>query len=130
MKILVGYDGSNSAKEALRLAKVHARAFGAAVELVTSMFKGTEEEQEEIQKAEKGLDYARSVFEADGVPCTGHLLIRGLSPGEDMVQFAQDNGIDEVIIGVRRRSKVGKLMFGSTAQYVILNAQCPVVCVK
>jgi nucleotide-binding universal stress UspA family protein len=57
-------------------------------------------------------------------------LVRGLRPGEDLVQFAKENGIDEIIIGVRRRSKVGKLVFGSTAQYVILNAPCPVVSVK
>ena len=130
MKILVGYDGSNSAREALRLGKVHASAFGASVEVVTSMFKGTENEQEEIRKAEKGLAYAQSFFEAEGIPCANHLLIRGLSPGEDLVQFAQEHGIGEIIIGVRRRSKVGKLMFGSTAQYVILTAGCPVVTVK
>ncbi|MGW8186758.1 MAG: universal stress protein, partial [Desulfobacterales bacterium] len=57
-------------------------------------------------------------------------LVRGLSPGEDLVQFAKENRIDEIIIGVRRRSKVGKLVFGSTAQFVILNAPCPVVSVK
>ena len=49
------------------------------------------------------------------------------TPGE---RLANENGIDEVIIGVHRRSKVGKLVFGSTAQYVILNAPCPVVAVK
>jgi nucleotide-binding universal stress UspA family protein len=130
MKILVGYDGSNSAKEALRVARKHATAFSAVVEVVTSMHKGTESEQEAIRKAEKGLTYAQSVFEAEGISCQTHLLIRGLSPGEDLVQFAQDHEVGEVVIGVRRRSKVGKLMFGSTAQYVILNAICPVVTVK
>ena len=48
MKILVGYDGSNAAREAVRVAKVHAKAFGASVEVVTSMLKGSEHEQEEI----------------------------------------------------------------------------------
>jgi len=47
-----------------------------------------------------------------------------------MVQFANDTKVSEIIIGVRRRSKVGKLLFGSTAQYVILEAPCPVVAVK
>jgi nucleotide-binding universal stress UspA family protein len=130
MKILVGYDGSSSSKEALRLAKIHARAFGASVEVATSMFKGSEDEQEQIRKAEKGLEYTQSVFQSDDIDCNTHLLIRGLAAGEDLVQFAQEQGADEIIIGVKRRSKVGKLMFGSTAQYVILNAGCPVVSVK
>jgi len=39
MKILVGYDGTNAAKEALNLAKVHAKSFGATVDVVTSMEK-------------------------------------------------------------------------------------------
>jgi nucleotide-binding universal stress UspA family protein len=130
MKILVGYDGSNSAKEAIQVARKHARAFGATVDVVTSMFKGTEDEQEDIRKAEKGLEYAESVFKSDGVDCRTHLLIRGLGPGEDLVQFAREQGAEEVVIGVKRRSKVGKLMFGSTAQFVILNAECPVVSVK
>ena len=54
-------------------------------------------------------------------------MISGLDSGEDIVEFAKQNKADEIIIGIRRKSKVGKLMFGSTAQYVILNAPCPVV---
>ncbi|MEJ2284271.1 MAG: universal stress protein [Desulfobacterales bacterium] len=53
-----------------------------------------------------------------------------MSPGEDLVQFVKDREIDELIVGVKRRSKVGKLIFGSNAQYIILMAPCPVVAVK
>lgn len=130
MKILVGYDGTNSAKEALNLAIDHAKAFSASVDVVTSMQKGTESEREEIEQAERGLEYAKSVFEEKAVTCNTHLLIRGLSPGEDLVEFAAENQVDEIIVGVKRRSKVGKLLMGSTAQYVILQADCPVVTVK
>ena len=49
---------------------------------------------------------------------------------ENIVQFAEENDADLIIVGVRRRSKVGKLMFGSTAQFVILKASCPVMTVK
>lgn len=130
MKILVGYDGTNSAKEALNLAKSHAKAFGATVEVVTSMQTGTESERKVIEQAERGLAYAKSLFEDGGIECNTHLLIRGLSPGEDLVGFANENQIDQIIVGVKRRSKVGKLLMGSTAQYVILQAQCPVITVK
>ena len=130
MKILVGYDGTNSAKEALNLAKSHAKAFGASVEVVTSMQKGTESERKEIEQAERGLEYAKSLFEEDGIDCNTHLLIRGLSAGEDLVEFANENQIDQIVVGVKRRSKVGKLLMGSTAQYVILQAACPVITVK
>jgi nucleotide-binding universal stress UspA family protein len=128
MKILVGYDGTNSAKEALNLAKSQAKAFGASVEVVTSMQKGTE--RKDIEQAERGLEYARSLFEDGGIESNTHLLIRGLSAGEDLVEFANENKIDQIVVGVKRRSKVGKLLLGSTAQYVILQAQCPVVTVK
>jgi nucleotide-binding universal stress UspA family protein len=47
-----------------------------------------------------------------------------------LVEFAGQNEIEEIVISVRRRSKVGKLLFGSTAQCVILTAPCPVVSVK
>jgi len=130
MKILVGYDGSNSGKEALDLAKNHAIAFKGEIDVVTSMIKGTERERKDMDQAKRGLEYAEALFKENNVPCKTHLLIRGLSSGEDLVEFSQENNIDEIIVGVKRRSKVGKLLMGSTAQYVILNSSCPVVTVK
>ncbi len=56
--------------------------------------------------------------------------MRGLEAGEDLVRLAREEEIDEIYIGVKKRSKVGKFIFGSTAQYVILEAPCPVVTVK
>ena len=130
MKILVGYDGTSAAKEALNLAKIHAKKFEATVDVVTSMEKGTEDQREDIEQAERGLEWAKSLFEENNIQCNTHLLIRGLAPGEDLVEFAKENEVDEIIVGVKRRSKVGKLLMGSTAQYVILQAGCPVVAVK
>ena len=71
-----------------------------------------------------------SMFADKGVACKTHLLIRGMAPGEDLIEFAKEAEVDEIIVGVKRRSKVGKLLMGSTAQYVILQAACPVVSVK
>jgi nucleotide-binding universal stress UspA family protein len=130
MNIMVGYDRSNVAKEALVLVKKHAKAFDAKVYLLTALAQGPDLQLEDIQKAEHELERLRISFKEDGIACETHAIISSLSAGEDLVQFAQENGIDEIVIGVRRRSKVGKLLFGSNAQYIILQATCPVVTVK
>jgi len=130
MKIMVGYDRSNVAKEALEIAKKHAKAFDAKVHVLTSLARSPEMEREDIQKAEHELENVRIHFEESGISCKTHAVVSSQSPGEDLVQFAQENDIGEIVIGVKRRSKVGKLLFGSNAQYVILQAPCPVVAVK
>ena len=130
MKIMVCYDGSKSSKEALRVGREHAKAYNGNMIIVSSMLKGTESEKEDIEKAELDLEFEKKACQNEGIDCDTHLLIRGLSAGEDLVQFAEEEMVDEMIIGVRRRSKVEKLVFGSTAQFVILKAHCPVVTVK
>jgi len=86
-------------------------------------------QNQDIIKNEMG-EFLELTWEKDDIPCETHAVVSSLSAGEVLVQFEQDNDIDEIIIGVRRRSKVGKLLFGSNAQYVILQAKCPVVAVK
>ena len=130
MNIMVGYDGSNVAKEAMALAKKHAKAFDGKVYLLNALAQSPDLQLEDIQGAENELERLKHSFVEDGIPCETHAIVSSLSAGEDLVQFAQENEIDEIVIGVRRRSKVGKLLFGSNAQYIILQAPCPVVAVK
>lgn len=127
MKIMVGYDGSEAAKDALELAKKHAVAFKAEIHLVASMTKGTDTKLTGIEKIEHALQYAQDSVKEDNIACEQHLLIRGLTPGEDLVEYVRENGIDAVFVGIHQRSKVGKLLMGSTAQYIILEAPCPVI---
>ena len=130
MKILVGYDGSKVADDVIKLAHEHAKAFKADICIMTSMKQGPELKKKDIDKAESRLEKIKTLFKADDIPCESHASVSFQSPGENLVEFAKNNDIDEIIIGVRKKSKVGKLMFGSTAQYVILKAPCPVVAVK
>jgi nucleotide-binding universal stress UspA family protein len=130
MKILVGYDGTNAAKEAIALAEQHARVFGATVILASSMVGGAEVPRKDFETAENSLEHEKYVLIDKKIPCETIMSVRGLQAGEDLVQLAGERQADEIIIGVRRRSKVGKIIFGSTAQYVVLNAPCPVVTVK
>ena len=130
MNILVGYDGSNPARDALKLAKHRAKASAARVDVVTSMKGAKNSQHDDLQQAELSLEYAKALLEEDNIACETHLLVRGLSPGEDLVQFAEDNQADEIIVGVKKRLKISKLLLGSTAQQVILHAHCPVITVK
>jgi nucleotide-binding universal stress UspA family protein len=130
VNILVAYDGSKAADNALKLAGRYAGAFGAKVHIVTSMKGGHEVPRDDFEKAEKKLSHAGNLVKKEGISCETHLTVRGFEPGEDLIEYAKENRIDQIIVGIKKRSKVGKLVFGSTAQYVILEAPCPVVSVK
>lgn len=130
MKVMVCYDGSKASKSAIELARGQIRQLGGKIVLLTSMVGGSDERAEDIQDAENYLQKIQSELEDEQIACETHLLIRGLSAGEDLVQFALENEMDQIFIGIEKKSKVGKLLFGSTAQYVILEAHCPVVTVK
>jgi nucleotide-binding universal stress UspA family protein len=130
MNILVAYDGTKEAKEAARVSARHAKAFNARIILAYSMVGGPEIPRKEFEQAEKELQTQEITLKEQGIDCESMLSVRGLETGEDIVRIAQEKKAEEIIIGIQRRSKVGKLLFGSTAQYIILNAQCPVVTVK
>lgn len=128
--IIVGVDDSKVTQEVLNIAAKHAKAFGATIVLVTSMKGGADVPRQEFVQGEKVLSKAEAFFQEADIACEAHMSVRGLEPGEDIVKFAQDKKAEQIIIGVKRRSKVGKLLFGSNAQYVILNAPCPVLTIR
>jgi len=130
MKILVGYDGSLAAKAAVDEAKKHALVFKGRVYVVTALVGDSETTTEAIEKAEEELESIKKSLEQDGIPVETHLLIRGLSAGESLVEFAREHQIDEAVVGVKKTSAVGKMIFGSNARFVILHAPCPVLTVK
>ncbi|MFP4035501.1 MAG: universal stress protein [Desulfovermiculus sp.] len=130
MKILVGYTGTVVAQAALALAREHALMFKAHVIIVTSMEGGSSESPEQISQVERDLREAEQFMKDRGVSCETRQLVRGLSPGEDLVQFAQEQAVDLMFVGIRKKSKTQKIILGSTAQYIILKAPCPVTTVK
>jgi nucleotide-binding universal stress UspA family protein len=130
-KILVGYTGTvHGDKTILEIAKKHALAFEAALIIVTSIESVEEQSMDEMKGLEKHLEYVRENMKKAGVTCATRILVRTLNPGEDIVAFAKEEKVDEIMIGIEKKSKVGKLLFGSNAQYVVLEAPCPVVCVR
>ncbi len=53
-----------------------------------------------------------------------------MDPAEDLINVAGEVSADFIVIGLRRRSPVGKLILGSNAQRILLDAPCPVLAVK
>ncbi len=130
MKFLICYDDSDVAGEVLKVAVQRAKAFNGKVYVVTSMKGGPEVPRMDFVRAEENLSQVKAQIEAQGIECEARVSVRGLEPGEDLVQFAKEQNIEEMFVGIKHRSKVGKFVFGSTAQYVILEAPCPVHTVK
>ena len=57
-------------------------------------------------------------------------LARGNDPAQDLIEVAESEGAALIVIGLRRRSPVGKLLLGSNSQTLLLHADCPVLAVK
>ena len=131
MKFMVCYDGSKEAKKALELAREHAKVWGASLEVVNSIMREISLKRSFIEKKEQSLENEiNELLGGSDIPYKVELLIDTLQPEEQMVQFAKKERIDQIFVGIEKKSKVGKLVFGSTAQYMILEAPCPVVSVK
>jgi len=130
MKILVGYNGGEDGRLALSLARDFAKTNNAFVYVVNSMEGGSSEKQSDILKAEQDLDFAKELLTKAGLECEAQQSVRGLSPSEDLVKFAKENEIDQIFLGIRKKSRAQKAILGSTSRDVILKAPCPVTTIK
>jgi nucleotide-binding universal stress UspA family protein len=130
MKFLVAYNGSPESKAALDLAIKHASLFKAKVFRHHLMEGGHSEKPEDIARVNQELKRVRQQLEDTGAEHEVHEMARGLTPGEDIVIFAEENEIDQIFVGIEKKSRTRKLLLGSTAQYIILKANCPVTTIK
>ena len=80
--------------------------------------------------AEQNLDAVAARFAEAGVPVEVRQLPAGTDPADGVVAVATEIGPDVVVIGLRRRTAVGKLIVGSTSQQILLGVDAPVLAVK
>ena len=130
MKLVAAYNGTDESKLALELAKKHARLFNAKLMVVSSSEGGKGEKPEDIRKIKLELDEIQTELKNEGIDGEVNQLARGLSPGEDLVMFVEEKDVDQIYVGIRKKSRTSKLIMGSTAQYIILKAKCPVISIK
>jgi nucleotide-binding universal stress UspA family protein len=130
VKIVVGYIKSDEGQAALDRAIEEAQLRDAQLVVVHSMRGGARDEAEEMIAYREELEHVEERLGTLGVAYEVRELVRGKPAGEDLADFAAEEGADLIVIGLRRRSPVGKLVLGSNAQDVLLKADCPVLAVK
>jgi nucleotide-binding universal stress UspA family protein len=128
--IVVGYVPKPEGHAALRRAAEEAQLRNARLVVVNSHRGGREFDREDAVETEEDLEAIRAELEKAGVEHEIRQLVRGMDPADDLVNVANDVAADFIVIGLRRRSPVGKLILGSNAQRVLLDAPCPVLAVK
>ncbi len=128
--IVVGYVPKPEGRAALRRAAEEAKLRGMRLVVVNSHRGGREFDDADAIESESQLEEVRSTLREAGVEHEVRQLVRGLDPADDLVNVANEVSADIIVIGLRRRSPVGKLILGSNAQRVLLDAPCPVLAVK
>ncbi len=127
--VVVGYIDTAEGRAALQRAVAEARLRSAPLIVVSSQ-RGRDEPEHAPAEDDSELDGIRSGIEAAGVAVTVRRVARGQDPASDLVSIADELAAELIVIGLRRRSPVGKLVMGSNSQQVLLEANCAVLAVK
>ena len=128
MTIVVGYLPTAEGSAALDHAIEEAKLTSSRVVVVNTGHYG--DFSHPNYASAEDIDAVDSQLSDEGID---HEMRRGLdsaSAADAILEAANDTSAELIVIGVRRRSPVGKLFSGSTAQHVLLDADCPVLAVK
>lgn len=128
MEFLVCFDHTQQGLKTLKTAQAHAEVWDADLVVIQTISRKEPLSNRRIQEAEEKL--AEKVAEV--MNSRSHetvLLVDSMRRGEQIVNFAIRENVDQIFLGIEKKSRVDKLIFGSTAQFVILRAPCPVLTV-
>lgn len=128
--VVVGYVPKPEGEAALAAGISEARLRGSKLVVVNSHRGGQEFDGVKARAAEDDMASVLVQLEESGIEHEIRQLVRGFEPAEDLISLAEASGAELLVIGLRRRSPVGKLILGSNAQRVLLDAPCPVLAVK
>jgi nucleotide-binding universal stress UspA family protein len=126
MAIVVGYLSTPEGEAALETAVIEARRRD--VRLVVVMSRRSRPEDHAAIEAE--VDHVRDLLDDAEIAYDVRRTGRNTDAAEALVGAAEELDAELIVIGLRRRSPVGKLFLGSNAQRILLDAPCPVLAVK
>ena len=130
MAIVVGYVATKEGRAALDAASSESRLRNSRLVVINSNRGGKDLDLEEATRYEQELTEIRARLDEAGIEHEVRQLVRGVEPAEDLVKVAEEIDAELIVIGLRRRTPVGKLILGSNAQRILLDAPCPVLAVK
>jgi nucleotide-binding universal stress UspA family protein len=130
MSVVVGFIPTPEGHAAVDAALQEARRRGTSLVVVHSGRGGPDEELDDVVALRESLAALERRVAGDGVPVEIRDLVLGHEPVEDILSVAKEAAAELIVIGLRRRSAVGKLLLGSNAQQILLSADCPVLAVK
>ncbi|HUX69870.1 MAG TPA: universal stress protein [Cellulomonadaceae bacterium] len=128
MGIVVGYLATDEGRAALEAGAVEALQRGVRLVVIASARASVDDVKRaelEDELSRVGVDLA-----ARGVEHELRLVAAGKDVAEDLIAAAVEIEASLIVIGLRRRSPVGKLILGSNAQRILLDSPCPVLAVK
>lgn len=130
MAIVVGYVATKEGRAALRRAAEESLLRKSKLIVINSNRGGKDFDGEEAESFESELIQVQRQLDEVGIQHEVRQLVRGNEPAEDLIAVADEVGAEFIVIGLRRRTPVGKLILGSNAQRILLDAHCPVLAVK
>jgi nucleotide-binding universal stress UspA family protein len=128
MSIVVGYLPNEKGKAALEAALEEARFRGGPLVVVNTTRADRLVDPRYAQ--EEGLSELEGTLAGSGVEYELRHFSSDDTAAEDILNVSREVSADLIVIAVRHRTAVGKLLLGSTAQTVILEAPCSVLAVK
>jgi nucleotide-binding universal stress UspA family protein len=130
MSIIVGYIPTREGRAALGAARNEALLRKSKLIVVNSHRGGRDYDAAEAQRFEDELTKVQQELDEAGLEHEVRALVRGNEPAEDLIEVADESEGEIIVIGLRRRTPIGKLILGSNAQRILLDARCPVLAVK
>ena len=128
MTVVVGYLPNELGEAALAAAIDEARRRGCDLVVVNTTRADRLVDPRYAQDAQ--AEALASRLEASGVPYAVRRFTSTELAADDVLTVAKEVGAELIVIGLRHRSPVGKLLMGSTAQSILLDADCSVLAVK